>query len=191
MEQVPDYGEHSAEKVGISPEEVFPKLNALVAEAHEAEEEINDLTEKLKTAQSRHRAIVEDALPAMMNTAGVKTFETATGLKITLKDKVATSIPAPRREEAWDWLEKNGHSDILKREVTVAFGVTEGEKAKELAKKLAADLMRSVNVERKAEPATLGSLIRKAIEAGRCTFPRDLFGIRELKVAEIKVPKKK
>jgi hypothetical protein len=183
-----DYGDDAPQ--AMTPEEAFPKINAMFREAMDAEKAVAQAEEELKKQKARLRGIVEDALPKLMEECGVKSFTTQDGIIINVREKIENSIPAPRRNEAWDWLTENGHGDVLKREVTVAFGVTEGDVADELAKRLGQELARSVFVERRAEPATVKSIITSRLEAGK-TVPMDLFGVRRFKIAEFKVDKKK
>lgn len=181
-----DYGDDAPK--AMTPEEAFPKINAMFREAMDAEKAVAQAEEELKKQKARLRGIVEDALPKLMEECGVSSFTTKDGIVINVKEKIENSIPAPRRNEAWDWLTENGHADVLKREVTVAFGVTEGAVADELAKRLGKELARSVFVERRAEPATVKSIIAARLEAGK-TVPMDLFGVRRFKIAEFKIKK--
>ena len=181
-----DYGDDTPQ--AMSPEEAFPRINAMFREAMDAEKAVAEAEDELKKQKARLRGIVEDAMPKLMEECGVTSFTTQDGIVINVRKKTETSIPAPRRNEAWDWLTENGHADVLKREVTVAFGVTEGERADELAKRLGQELARSVFVERRAEPATVKSIISARLEAGR-TVPMDLFGVRQYKIAEFKIKK--
>jgi len=181
-----DYGDDAPK--AMTPEEAFPKINAMFREAMDAEKAVAQAEEELKKQKARLRGIVEDALPKLMEECGVSSFTTKDGIVINVKEKIENSIPAPRRNEAWDWLTENGHADVLKREVTVAFGVTEGAVADELAKRLGKELARSVFVERRAEPATVKSIITARLEAGKAV-PMDLFGVRRFKIAEFKIKK--
>lgn len=184
--EVPDYGQYAVQGETIA--NAGETLNALVREAQGYEREIVEAEEALKKAKDKLRAVVQDALPKAMKEAGLPEFTTESGITVKVKDKIENSIPAARREEAWDWLEQNGHSDILKREVTVAFGVTEGELAKQVAMTLQQEHNRSVLCQRKAEPATVKALLARLIEDKK-SVPRDLFGVRELTVAEFKTKK--
>lgn len=183
---MPDYGEYTNE--GTSIANVGKIINDLVAEAQKYEKEILESEEDLKKAKDKLRAVVEGALPKAMREAGLPEFTTESGINVKVKDKITNSILAANREKAWDWLEENGHGDILKREVVVAFGVTEGEKAKEVALALQKEHARAVQCQRKAEPATVKSLLARLIEEN-AEVPRDLFGVRELTVAEFKMKK--
>ena len=181
---IDDYGAYAEEQV-TPLAQALEGLQGLVDEAQGYEREIAEAEEKVKKAKDKLRAIVEDAMPKMMKKAGLDEFTTSTGLKVKRRNKIENSIPAARRNEAWDWLETNGHGDILKREVTIAFGIKEGDMAKTVAAALAKEHARSVSCDRWAEPATVKSLLTRMIEDQK-SVPRDLFGVREFEVAEFK-----
>lgn len=185
-QEVPDYGDYA--KQGETIANAGAVLNALVSEAQGYEKEIAEAEESLKKAKDRLRAVVQDALPKAMKEAGLNEFTTESGIVVKVREKIENSIPAARRNEAWDWLEKNGHADILKREVTIAFNLSEGELAQQVARQLMEEHNRSVQCERWAEPATVKSLLSRLIDEKK-SVPRDLFGVRELTIAEFKTKK--
>jgi len=185
-QEVPDYGDYS--KQGETIANAGAVLNALVSEAQGYEREIAEAEDTLKKAKDRLRAVVQDALPKAMKEAGLSEFTTDSGIVVKVREKIENSIPAARRNEAWDWLEQNGHSDILKREVTIAFNLNERELAQQVVNDLMNEYQRSVKCERWAEPATVKSLLSRLIEDKK-SVPRDLFGVRELTVAEFKTKK--
>lgn len=185
----------------ITPwEQARAELSNLVTEAQAAEKEIAEAEEKVKAAKKKHQDIVQGTLPTLMRKYGVfeQGFTTTSGLIVKGKSSITTSVPAPRRNEAWDWLEEHGYSDILKREVTIAFAVNEDKLAKEAAEALQTIYNRTVSCERWAEPATLKKTISDILEDNKAKaaageaiveVPKDLFGIREVDQADIKLPK--
>ncbi|GEM_PF-946241 len=166
-------------------------LKSLVDEAQQYEREIVEAEELLKAKKDRLRAVVETALPTAMRSAGMNTGDSIKvgEVEVTLRDKIENSIPADRRQEAMDWLEANGHSDIVKRTVSIAFAVGETELAAKTKAELEKAHGRTVICERKAEPATVKSILTQLIVAQK-SVPRDLFGVREFSVAAFKNKKK-
>lgn len=184
-------------------EEARAALSALVSEALAEEQAIADLEKKVEERKARLKGIVERTLPEEMRKAGVfDTGFTTTDERFTIKGKsgVTTSVLKENRGQAYDWLEQNGHKDIVKNEVSIAFGVGEGEKAKACAKALLAEHKRSVDCERKVEPATLKKVIGDILEANKekaakgeeiVEVPKELFGVREFDTVAIKPTKAK
>lgn len=188
VNQPHDYGEH-AQTVGDAGK-VMADLNNLVREARKIESEITDKEVEVKEAKKRLDSLTRDALPTAMKAAGVEEFTTSDGLLVKINDKVAASITGDRNDEACNWLEENGHSDVIKREVTIAFAVNEGDLAKEVAEALQREHNRTVINKRTVHPSTLKSLIKRLLDGGK-PFPKDLFGVFEFSVAEFKDKSKK
>lgn len=184
-------------------EEARAALSAVVSEAQTLEKELADLEEKTKQKTERLRGLVEKTLPEMMKKAGVfETGFTTSDDAFTVKGKsdISTSVLKDNRGQAYDWLEANGHADVVKNEVSIAFAVGEGEKAKACAKALTEDYKRSVSAERKVEPATLKKTINDILEDNKARaakgeaiveVPKELFGVREFDKATIKPVKAK
>lgn len=181
-------------------EQARAELSNLVTEAQAAEKEIAEAEEKVKAAKKKHQDIVQGTLPTLMRKYGVfeQGFTTTSGLIVKGKSSITTSVPAPRRNEAWDWLDARGYRDIIKREVTIAFAIGEDEKAEACAKALAEEHKRTVVCERWVEPSTLKKTISDILEDNKAKaaageaiveVPKDLFGIREVDQADIKLPK--
>jgi len=63
----------------------------------------------------------------------LKTLKLKDGSEISVKDIFGVSIIAAKKEEAHDWLRKNGLGAIVKNEITVKFGLNEDNKAEQYA----------------------------------------------------------
>ena len=81
----------------------------------------------------------------------------------------------PQRKEAFKWLRDNGLGDLIKNEVTVAFGRNEDNKASNYATLAQGQGYEPVQ-KLKVEPMTLKALVRERIEAGQ-DMPSDLFNV--------------
>jgi len=190
---IPNYGEHSGSKPSADKlQTAMQQLAAMVAEAQKYEREIVAAELQVKAAKDKLHAVVEDALPNAMIASGMTIGNSIDfgDQKVTLKHKVNTSVTKANKEAAMDWLQNNGHSDIIKREVTVVFGVSEGDIAAEVAKRLQKELARTVVCGRKAEPATVKSIITKRL-ANNQHVPLALFSVYERDISEIKTVKGK
>lgn len=52
-------------------------------------------------------------LPPLFHDASVDTVKTLNGYTVSISDDVSVSIPADRKADAYDWLDKNGYGDII------------------------------------------------------------------------------
>ena len=100
---------------------------------------------------------------------------TVDGNKVALRQFVHARIPEEKKEEAYNWLRKNGLGDLIKNEVTVSFGRNEDNKAMAYAT-LAQGQGYQPTQKLKVEPMTLKALVRERIEKG-LPIPSDLFNV--------------
>jgi len=160
-------------------------LSELIHRQHEAEIEVTRAEDAFKQAKETLREYQERQIPEIMQRMGVRSFQTSDGLYVGISKFYRASPPVDQRNAAWDWLDKNGHSALIKRQVSVAFTRKQEEDARALVAELEAKFP-NVKEERKVEAQTLKSWVKKMFEAGT-SFPVDVFGAAELERAKIKV----
>ena len=83
-------------------------------------------------------------------------------------------IPDDKAEEAFSWLQANGHGDIVKTTITVALGMKERKQATKVEgflNKAGIDYSSKLAV----HPSTLKSFVKAQSEAG-VAFPKEAFG---------------
>lgn len=163
------------------------KSISALAEKQKSLEQVIEETEKaLSTLQDQLRDIQEVKLPNAMLEIGMESFSLADGTKITVSKFYSGSVTNP---EAYDWLRKQGHDDIIKNQVIVAFGKGEDERANTLL----AELIKShYNPDHKISihPQTLKSFIKERIEGGE-SLPAEYFAIFVGNRAKITMAKSK
>ena len=153
---------------------------------------INKLADKIKElqAQQEQLQIQEDAvkqkkkdieylsgevIPTMLSEMGLSFLKLQDGSSVEVKTNYSATITQANKEKAFNWLRENGLSDIIKNEISVAFGRNEDNKAAdyaELAKSQGLDPMQKLKV----EPMTLKALVRERLEGGK-EMPTELFNI--------------
>ena len=178
----PDYSDFQE-----SPEEgQLAELSKLADQQADAEREVARLGTELAKATDVLRSISEQELPTLMDKLGMEKFKTTSGLEIDIKETIRASIPKARAEEAYNWLDENGHAAIIKRMFAVSFGRDE----EKWARKFAADLRRrkrelAVADIKKVESSTLRAFVKGQLEDG-IDLPMELFGVFRQRVAKIK-----
>ena len=153
---------------------------------------INKLADKIKElqAQQAQLQVQEDAvkqkkkdiehlsgevIPTMLSEMGLSFLKLQDGSSVEVKTNYSATITQAKKEEAFKWLRENGLGDIIKTEISVAFGRNEDNKAAdyaELAKGQGLEPMQKLKV----EPMTLKALVRERIEAGK-EMPTELFNV--------------
>lgn len=172
-----------------SPDHSLSRLTEMARELRRLQNEMESLSAQVEAKQQQINALAERDIPELMEQIGMEKFATTDGFSIELKESLRASIPAARKEEAFQWLEANHHQGLVKSEVSVAFGREDMPRAAELVGRLTADGM-PAQFERWIEPATLSAWAREQLEAGG-DVPSDLFGIFRQRQARIVLPKDK
>ena len=140
--------------------------------------------EALKQCKAAERKINQEEIPELMENLGLEKFTLSSGQTISVKEAVQCAIPAPRRDEAYKWLDANNHGDLIKTALTAKFGRGETESAiiaqNELARLgIGADLNESVHA------GTLKAWAREELAQGH-SLPADLFKVHVVKMTTVK-----
>ena len=151
------------------------ELSAQVVKLRNLEDQIKVAEENLKQLKKQEEILSSEIIPTMMTEMNISTMKLADGSAIEVKPVYGASIPADKKEEAFNWLRENGLGDLIKNEVTVSFGRNEDNKAAEYAV-LAQGQGYQPTQKLKVEPMTLKALVRERIESGK-DMPSDLFNV--------------
>ena len=144
------------------------KLTRLEDELAEKEKELKELKRKVDLVSG-------EVIPTMMQEMNISTLKLADGSSVEVKPVYGASIPVAKREEAFKWLRENGLGDLIKNEVTVAFGRNEDIKASDYATFAKGQGYEPVQ-KLKVEPMRLKALVRERVESGQ-DMPSDLFNM--------------
>ncbi len=150
-------------------------LAAQVVKLQKLEEEL--LAKEVETKELKRKVdlISAEVIPTMMQEMNISTLKLADGTSVEVKPVYGASIPADKKEDAYTWLRENGLGDLIKNEVTVAFGRSEDNKAQQYAVLAQGQGYEPVQ-KLKVEPMTLKALVRERVENG-LDMPSDLFNM--------------
>jgi hypothetical protein len=179
--------DYSNDQEEAAPEQVA-LLGKLVDDLAAAEREVEEAQRQLTAAQERARKLRENDIPELMNSLAMKQVLTTDGLSVKLREEVRAHLPKDpaRRNEAFDWLRKNGHGGLIKHEISVKF--TRGQEA--IAEKVwqaLSEMGVTLNAVRKDDVhhQTLCAFLREQIRSG-ANVPLPTFGGFIQKFAEVK-----
>ena len=151
------------------------KLSNQVVKLQELEAELLVKEQEYKEMKRKVELVSSEVIPTMMQEMNISTLKLADGTSVEVKPVYGASIPADKKEEAYKWLRENGLGDLIKNEVTVAFGRSEDNKAQQYA--ILAQGQGYEPIQKlKVEPMTLKALVRERVEAG-LDMPSDLFNL--------------
>jgi len=150
-------------------------LSDQVVKLKNLEDKIKATEDNLKQLKKEEELLSAEIIPTMMTEMNISTIKLADGSAIEVKPVYGASIPIDKKEEAFNWLRKEGLGDLIKNEITVSFGRNEDNKAAEYAV-LAQGQGYQPTQKLKVEPMTLKALVRERIESGK-DMPSDLFNV--------------
>ena len=102
--------------------EAGAKLSDLIREAQRQSALQEEHEQGAKDAKKEYHRITRELIPAEMEAMGLERVD-VDGNSISLQQFVYASIPATRKEEAYNFLRSIGEDDIIKNEVVVGFGM--------------------------------------------------------------------
>ena len=151
------------------------KLSDQIVKLQNLEDEFTQKEKELKELKRRVDLVSGEVIPTMMQEMNISTLKLADGTSVEVKPVYGASILVAKREGAFKWLRDNGLGDLIKNEVTVAFGRDEDIKASEYANLAKGQGYEPVQ-KLKVEPMTLKALVRERLESGQ-EIPSDLFNL--------------
>ena len=151
------------------------EMSDLCAEQVAMEDEVKQLELQLKAKKDAVKKISQEIIPAKMQELGLESLTLKDGSAVEVKQLVQASITEENRETAFKWLRDNGHGDLIKNQVTVAFGRGEDNVAENFindAKSLGLEPSQKMKV----ESQTLKVFVREKLEEG-VEIPTDTFSV--------------
>ncbi len=148
-----------------------------------AQKKVEDLEEALKLAKEALQEIAEYKLPEAMETVGLSDYTTTSGIKVKVKEEIIGTLKKENRPKGFAWLEKNGHSGLIKSSVVVGFSREQLEEAAKLVDRLRKE-NKSANLERKIEAQTLMAFIKEQLLDGK-DIPLDIFSVHRQRVSKV------
>ena len=139
-----------------------------------AELTVSDLEDQLKQAKKGLLKLTDEDLPAALQEIGVNKFTLDDGSSVEVKSTYGAHIKNDNKEEAFAWLEANGHDGLIKNSVSCDFGRGDHQEAQAFM-----DLANSQGLEPQQKtgvhPSTLKAWVKEQIEGGK-ELPMELFG---------------
>jgi len=150
-------------------------LSDKVIELRNLEDQILNAEQHAKNLKEKAKQLSNFDIPKMMEEMNIKKLKLKDGASIEVTSFYGARITPDKQEGAFNWLRENGLGDIIKNEVTVAFGRNEDNKAIAYATLAQGQGYQPVQ-KLKVEPMTLKALVRERLEAG-LEMPSDLFNM--------------
>jgi hypothetical protein len=163
-------------KIVITPTDLqLTNISNLMKLQIELEDDITDLEERLTEMNEKLDHVKKELLPEAMLEIGMERFDLSSGEKLAIKRIIGASIKLSNREEAYQWLRKNGFGSLIKGEIVTKFPAGKEKDMRKLfkeilAKKYLAEMKETVHTQ------TLGAFVREQLEEGKA-LPMELLGV--------------
>ena len=162
--------------------DILTRIRETAGNARDLEKEITDLEERIKHKKQTLNTIYHHELPDLMFEAGVD--EVGLPAEGNLPSMVAKLGPyyaaniaagwgEEKRDAAFNWLDTNGHGDLIKTQVTISLPREARAQAAKLIKQLEAY---HPEVKQSVHPGTLTAWLREQVESGEDLPPLDVIG---------------
>jgi hypothetical protein len=167
-------------------------VRAKVKEARDIDFSIQSLNERLSLLSKRKQELVHNELPdlfqdAKIDVLGIEPEGNMPGYDTELKDFYHANIPEARRDEAFAWLDKNKHGDMIKTVITVELGRGDRKTAKAVEQALR-KLEVSYSSKLSVPWNTLTAFVKEQVEKG-AVLPLDILGATVGRVVKLKARK--
>ena len=159
------------------------QLSGLVRRLNEKQEQIDETEKYLKELKAEKQRIAFEHIPMLMDEMAIERID-VDGLTVKLKPFVSASIPADRKQDAFNWLREHGLDDIIKNDIIVSFGRGQDNKAGDMMYDLE---QKGFHPEQKTHihSMTLKAFVRERVEKG-LPIDLDMFGAFVARTAEEK-----
>lgn len=105
-------------EVSATPEQLL-SVAELAQEQIRLETELEKAEAGVKELKQSLAKIQQGLLPEALNAAGLSEFKTIRGDKVTVKEDLSVSVPKAKLLNITQWLEDNGHGDIITGKISV------------------------------------------------------------------------
>ena len=161
------------------------RIKELIEQAQEKKAQIETSEDYLSDLKEEHRRLIEETLPQAMQQCGLDTFGNAElGVDVELENKVDCKIPAKFEEQAYSWLQEQGHGSLIKSILQVSFDKGEYDKLQGVIDAAAASGLPTEG-KRSIHASTLKSFVKSMLEDGK-ELPLEYLGVFQRTLAKIK-----
>ena len=157
----------------ITQADTAKSLSDKVIELKNLEDEISNAEESVSKLKEKANTLSEFEIPKMMEEMHITKLKLKDGESVEIKKIYSGSIPPESKEAAFTWLRDHDLGDIIKRDITVTFGMGEDNKASEyanLAQGKGYEPVQKIGV----HPSTLRAVVGERLKSGH-EMPSDLF----------------
>lgn len=175
-------------------DEGVKSLTELCESLQELERKQEEVEEYLKNLKATIDDLSTNKIPDKLLELGVTELKLTNGAKVSTSKKYIASIPKDpeKSREAFDWLIKNGHGAIIKKQLVIPYTFEDNEGTLPENIKTAIESLKLLDVtfidDGTVAWQILRAFVREQLESGEdvSDFPKDLFNVYIQNVTKIK-----
>lgn len=157
----------------VPSEEKLRRLRTLCYEQIAIESDIAALEQQLAAKKEELFKVSEVEIPSLFDEIDIEGFQLKNGMTVEVVPYYSGKVTTP---EAMEWLDENGHGDIVKGKLTVPYPKGFDQSQLRALVKLAESLGLTADNREEVHHSTLRAWIREMVETGQ-EFPRELFNV--------------
>lgn len=144
------------------------QLDKLAMDVLTLDERIEKGEALLKQLKADRRKIVMQVLPPVLQSVGLKSYETVDDLEVSVKTIVSGSLPKEElaRKIAIETVKEAGGDGLFTAEVSIGFGKGDFDKANQVIEAIGKLGFNHAVLEEKVHPQTLCAFVREKMAAG-------------------------
>lgn len=152
------------------PDDDLQSIGKLAAHLVTANRRVEQAEELLRRIKQQRDSLSNEVLPSRMDALGISELKLDDGSSISVETYYQASLPADSKDDALNWLEAEGHGDIIKHEVKVSLKKGQSEEA-EMARRQLENVGLEPITDLGVHSSTLRAFVREEVEAGRKIDP--------------------
>jgi len=178
------------------PQDKLSRLEKHLTDARDLEREITSLEERLSEMRQQLNGLYSKTIPDLFDECKMEAFTLqADGnypaieyeMKPYYSANIAATWPEEKRRAAFDWLEKNGHGDLIKVDVISSFERGRKEQAEKFFESVCKKKGVSAKFKETVHPQTLTAFVKEMVEEKGVMPPLELLGASVGRVVKPKV----
>jgi len=167
-----------------SDENKLSELTSLCRAMQMAEKNLEEAEEVVKLAKETLFNYQNIRIPDLFDEMGLSQIKLTDGSKVEVRRSFAASISEKNKLSCFNWLIANGHSDIIKHDLTIKLKKGEDEEYEKIKSSLE-EVGATYTDKEHIHPATLKAFVKEQIE-NNVDIPQEAFGVFPIRKTSIK-----
>lgn len=182
----------------VRPSDKLQEITAKVSEAFDLDMQIAEIERQLELKSGERKILLEKTIPELMASANIDVVSVpGTDVLCEVVNYAHASIPVSwepaKQKAAFNWLEENGHGDLIKNTMIVEFNTEDADAAKRIfdrVKQMVAqeEINADPVLQKRVHHGSLSSFVKEQLKEG-VALPLETLGAQVGEYARFKEKK--